>query len=691
MKRVVCVTSALGLLLLGAAGLAHGQDAEAPAAQPSAVEAPAVKPPTVPAQPSVPAGPPTIAEFLAEPIIEDVALAPGGGHFAFVHRQDDISYLVVRDLNAPDAKPVIRRLGEVRVYGLEWINDERLIYSAGSNEVGVDYKRGRLTFTGVPRLFASNRDLQDTLVFFKDDKKIESSNVITASDVMLLANDPEHFLIPLRVGRNLDLVKVNVRDGKWSTAASGAERTMAWYVDSFGLPVMRFDTNRRFTEVQVMIPQRREQNRYDWKQAFALRFDRMSERAPDFMPIAPGPQPGLYYVIGRPAGADRSGVWLYNLETQKYATEVFTHPRVDVEGGIIDPRDGVYVGATFWNDMLDASFIEGKMQAHFNGLKEFFENERNVTFVDRSADQQVWVLATSGPRDPGTYHIYNMGKAHNEVIGVVNPRLSPDRLGKTEPITYKARDGVEISGYLTLPPKLAEGAAPPLIVYPHGGPEVRTKLSFDIVAQFLATRGYAVFQPNFRGSAGYGKAFVDSGNRQFAGTMQTDITDGVMQLVEQGRVDGSRICIMGESYGGYAALMGAVQSSDLYRCAVSAAGVSDLYRQVRWERDEEGRNSEAYKYWVTKIGDPDRDKAAMNAASPINNLDAIRIPVMLMHGKQDDTVPFEQSDLMQQALRKAGKTQKFVIFENAGHTFTGSNLEAYLTQLEQFFATHLPP
>jgi len=220
---------------------------------------------------------------------------------------------------------------------------------------------------------------------------------------------------------------------------------------------------------------------------------------------------------------------------------------------------------------------------------------------------------------------------------------------------------------------------------------VRDAMTYDVVVQYLATRGYAVFQPNFRGSSGYGKAFVDAGNRQFGGAMQTDIVDGVQMLIEQGRVDGSRMCIFGESYGGYAALMGAVQFPDLYRCAVSASGLSDLNRQLRWERDEEGRDSEAYKYWVAKIGDPDRDKAAMEAASPIRNLDAIRIPILLMHGTADDTVPFEQSDLFHQALKKTGKPVKIIVFEDTGHNLRGDTLETFLTQLEQFFGEHLAP
>ncbi len=637
-----------------------------------------------------------ITDFMMDPVMEDAAIAPGGGFVAYVQRDKNVSFLVVRDLNAPDAKPVVRRLGEVRVYGLKWVNDDRLIYSAGANDIGVDFRRGQLVYTGVPRLFSSSRDLSDMLIFFQGDRKIETANAITASDIDLIANDSEHFVVQLRVGRNLDLVRVNVRDGKWSTIASGAARTLAWYVDLYGKPVMRFDTNHRFTEVKVMLPHTRDPKagdgaRVDWKESFTIRFDQIADKAPDFTPIAPGPQPELYYVIGRPNGADRAGVYLYNMEQRKFATEVFTHPRVDVESGIVDPRTGVYVGASYWNDLLEVSFVEGRMQAHFDGLKKFFENERSVVLVDRSADQTVWILYTLGPRDPGTYHVYNMTKQHNEVLGATQPHLTSDRLGPAKPFTYKARDGTPISGYLTLPPNLAAGEKPPLIVYPHGGPEARDMMTFDIVAQFLATRGYAVFQPNFRGSSGYGQAFINAGNRQFGGTMQTDIADGVYQLIDEGQVDASRICIMGASYGGYAALMGVANYPHLYRCAVSMAGVSDLTRQVRWEREEEGANSEVYKYWVTKIGDPDRDRAAMDAASPIFNIAEIKVPIMLMHGTEDAVVPFAQSESMSLALKKAGRNQKLVVFDGAGHNLHDANLEAYLTQLDRFFYMHLPP
>ncbi|HEX5007546.1 MAG TPA: S9 family peptidase [Hyphomonadaceae bacterium] len=633
---------------------------------------------------------PSIEDFLAEPTTDDVALNPGGTHVASVILRDGVAYLVVTDLKTPGAKPAARRLGEVYVYGLKWISDDRLIFSAGSKDVGVDYKRGRLIFTGVPRLFAVNRDLTNDIVFFQGDKKVASLNVISTSDINLIRGDTENFLVPLLVGRNLDLARVNARDGKWSSIARGAENTIGWYVDRSGQPAMRVDTNRRRTELRFLTPEARGNGEIKWKEASKFRLNRDKDRALDFWPVAPGPTDDLYYVIGKTPGADRTAIYLYNTATQQFDREVFSHPRVDIESALVDRDTGEYIGASYWEDRLGTTFVDRTQQTHFDALHTFFGQERNISIIQTSSDQKTWIIATSGPRDPGSYHVYDMRATRSELIGSRNPHLREQQLGKSQVVSYKARDGLGITGYLTLPPNLRDGAKPPLIVYPHGGPESRDAQSYDLIVQFLATRGYAVFQPNFRGSSGYGQSFVEAGRRQFGKAMQTDLVDGVNHLASLGLVDTSRMCIMGASYGGYAALIGVVQFPDMYRCAIASSGPSDLYRQVRWEREEEGGDSEAYKYWVGQIGDPWKDRAEMEAISPINHIDRIVAPVLLLHGKQDDTVPFEQSEKMHAAMQKAGKNVRIVQFEDAGHGFTGDDLKVFLGEVEKFLREHLP-
>lgn len=231
-REILAVAFAAMLLAPGAALAQEPVDAATP--EPPAAMEPAPQPASdaqpepvdAAASPARPQ-PPTIANFTAESLVGEAALAPSGRYVAYVHRTEEVSYLVVSDLDDPESKPFVRRLGEVRVYGLKWINDDRLVYSAGANEVSVDIKRGKVVFTGVPRLFASNRDLKDTLVFFEGDKRIEQANIIATSDINLVTGDSEHFVIPLRVGRKLDLVRVNVRDGKWTKVAGGDDRTIA--------------------------------------------------------------------------------------------------------------------------------------------------------------------------------------------------------------------------------------------------------------------------------------------------------------------------------------------------------------------------------------------------------------------------------------------------------------------------------
>lgn len=646
------------------------------------------------AQPvAAPPAVPTIEDFTAPTSTMLVALSPGGRHVASVRLQGDDAFLTVRDIRSPDATPVASRLGKVLVYGLRWVSDDRLVYSAGSTELGVSYRRGQLHFTGVPQLFSTTRDLKDHVALFRDDRKITRENIIGTAQISRIPGDADHFLVPVRISGDLDLIRVNARDGTWTLVAEGLDLTAAWFVDRTGQPAIRFDSNRRGTEIRVMTPERRENGSIRWRLATRVRFNVEKDRAEEFLPVAPGADPKHYYVLARPNGADRIGVHLYNVETQTFTQEVFGHPKVDVDGALVDPATGEYLGASYWEDMLGVTFADRRMQAHFNGLHEFFGRERNIFFVQSSDDRQVWIIGTSGPRDPGSFHVYDMANARSELIGYSNLRLKPEQLGRSQPVSWKARDGMEIPGYLTLPPGLAEGARLPLIVLAHGGPEARDQMDYDVTVQFLATRGYAVLQPNFRGSSGFGKAFAEAGRRQFGKAMQTDIADGVRMLIDKGLVDADRICIMGASYGGFATLMNLIQFPELYRCGASAAGVMDFVKQLRWERETEGSDSESYKYWVAQVGDPNRDRQELEAISPINNIAAIKAPVLLLHGTQDYIVPFEQSELMHAALKKAGKQSLIVQFQGAGHDFSDGNLDAYLQQLEKFFAQHLaaPP
>jgi dipeptidyl aminopeptidase/acylaminoacyl peptidase len=297
----------------------------------------------------------------------------------------------------------------------------------------------------------------------------------------------------------------------------------------------------------------------------------------------------------------------------------------------------------------------------------------------------------SGPDEPSSYYLFDKTKAHIELLSQRYASLPAQRLATMQRYAYAARDGVRIPAYLSRPPGAPAGPMP-LIVMPHGGPEIRDSFDFDVWAPFMATRGYMVFQPNFRGSAGYGVAYAEAGYGQWGKMMADDVTDGVKALIASGQVDPKRICIFGGSYGGYAALYAGATHPELYQCVVSWAGDDDLLASLRFERQQHGTDSESYKYWLKSMGDPDKDAAALKAASPLTYAASYQPPVLMIHGEDDGIVDVQASKTMKNALARAGKSVKLVTFKNEGHrNWVDEDAEAALTEVSTFIQAHIAP
>ena len=276
------------------------------------------------------------------------------------------------------------------------------------------------------------------------------------------------------------------------------------------------------------------------------------------------------------------------------------------------------------------------------------------------------IVVVDGPRQPTAYYYLNRTTHEATQLASTYPDLSEADLGEMKPWPYKARDGLDIPAYLTLPPgKAAKNL--PVVVMPHGGPGARDMLGFDWMAQFFANRGYAVLQPNFRGSTGYGQKFEEAGYGQWGLKSQDDITDGVKKLIADGIADPKRICIVGASYGGYAALAGAAFTPDLYACAVSFAGVSDIAKMLRSDASDFGSDSWAVSEMNRSIGNRYDDSGKLAATSPARHADSIKCPVLLLHGAGDTTVRIEQSEEMRDALQDAHKSVAYVRFEGDSH------------------------
>lgn len=314
-------------------------------------------------------------------------------------------------------------------------------------------------------------------------------------------------------------------------------------------------------------------------------------------------------------------------------------------------------GATFFDPMLQAKYQLARKA--FPGL--------NFELVSLSRHMDWMIVKTDGKKDSGTYWLVDIGSAKARAIARPYPQVKSADVGETRRFNYTAADGLPIEAILTLPPG-REARNLPLVVMPHGGPiGVRDEVGFDWWAQAYASRGYAVLQPNYRGSSGYGKAFQQAGYGQWGRKMQTDLSDGIAALAKDGTIDPKRACIVGASYGGYAALAGVTLQQGIYRCAVAVAGPANLRTFFDWQTERYGYISDATRYWRALVGTEKDGDAVMSALSPALSAARADAPVLLIHGRDDTVVPIEQSESMATALKRAGKPYDYVVMEGEDH------------------------
>jgi dipeptidyl aminopeptidase/acylaminoacyl peptidase len=351
---------------------------------------------------------------------------------------------------------------------------------------------------------------------------------------------------------------------------------------------------------------------------------------------------------------------------------------------IEDRKTGRIIGGTHAVGSSEYVFFDNELQAHWNAVLRTFPDE-HVELESYSDDLSRFVLKIFGPRDGYVYALYDWYNHHATILGRVYAGVAAP--AEMKAISYTAADGLSIPAFLTLPAGSAKDL--PLIVLPHGGPAAADTLTFDWWSQALAAQGYAVLQPNFRGST-LNSNFMQAGFGEWGRKMQTDLSDGVRYLARQGVIDPKRVCIVGASYGGYAALAGVTVESGIYRCAVSVAGISDLRRFRKWTIANEMGWSQ--RYWDRFMGTADQKDPSLIAISPIEHVEAVTVPVLLIHGRDDTVVPFEQSDVMLSALQRAGKAVTMVTMKHEDHWLSHGDTRLQMLQATvDFLKANNPP
>lgn len=616
--------------------------------------------------------------FIDIPHFSSATLSPDGNYIAVIQHQADRHLVYVRDIAANRTRAVQEIEDTVGTFNwVAWKGNDRLVLSASAE---VD----RAGFW-ITRIFAMNRDGSNTVQMFEGRMGGSAS---MGPNIMIddLPHDPENVLLMTWSISGGGAYRANVMTGRTEQIADGTLATRSYATDGDGYPVLRLDGLHMGSGYRIL---RRASGARPWTFVLEARGVALATNSPDFNPIAPGPGPSQVYVLARPDNADLASLYLYNTETGELGEALNAPGEADITGVWINNHTRQVLATCAFAARLGCTSADREVQRHLRALNRYFENNATITPVSISDDGNKWLVLVDTPADGSTYYLYDRAAAGVEPIVGLYPNLEGVPLAPTEVVSYTARDGTGLWAYVTAQPGIH--GPRPMVVMPHGGPEYRDFYGYDGYAQFLASRGYVVVQPNFRGSLGFGRAFADAGRGQWGKRMQDDVTDAVQHMIQSGAADPQRICIVGGSYGGYAALAGAALTPDLYRCAISIAGPSDLIEFLRDER-ESGRSSSNYQYWSHTIGDPRDDRDALIATSPRHQAARITIPVLLMHGEVDFVVPIRQSEIMQRALDEAGKPTQLIRFAGEGHSWGDWKRENRLQlyqETERFLAQHL--
>ncbi len=626
--------------------------------------------------------------FARLPKIADGAISPDGKHFALKEEKDGIYVVAIRQFDTGAVTCAVgTKKSEVR--WMKWANNGRLLVSLGFNA-----RRGG-TPTVETRLMGVDIDCGNKLEMVKENSSnsgpyggragpYESQDYILQiqDDVVdLLPNDPKYILMAFNTENPLQprVQKVNVDSANYTTVERGLEDGRGWISDQQG----NVRAANRFKDGKLEIKVRRTADS-SWE---TVRSFTESLEAESFVPVGFKADPNIMYVLSSHEGGGR-GLYEYNLQANNFAKRVFKIPSGDVEG-INRNDDGTKIESIYYAEggATKVHWVDPAAKQASDILKQALPG-KTTAIISASRNYGRLLIGIKESSGLWTYALYD--RAQNRVLGLGTnyPELSQSQMGKTVSFDFKARDGLTIPALLTLPPGHSSAQSAknlPLVVFPHGGPISRDESGFDPYTQFLAHRGYAVLQVNFRGSTGYGQAFVEKGRGEWGRKTQDDISDGTKHAISQGVADAGKVCIIGISFGGYSSLMGPIREPGLYKCAASINGVTDLKGHLDDQRFYVRRGF-GYNY----LGNRWSDRDLLDDASPQKRAQEIGVPVLLVHTKDDRTVRFAHSSNMQSALQSAGVPHKFVPLDFGDHSITNSVSRMTLfKELESFLKQHI--
>ena len=575
-----------------------------------------------------------LEDFFKNPEKTAFEISPDGQKVAFMQPWENRLNVHVKNIGSNE---VIRLTSatERDIAGYLWLGNSRIGY--------VQDTGGDENF----RLFAVNIDGTNQA----DLTPFDSVRVQIIDE---LENNPQEMLIGLnkRDQRLHDVYRLNVISGDMELIAENPGNISGWQTDHDGKLRLAFTADGVNTSI---LYRQTEQDTFH----IILTTDFREEVNPMFFTFD---NKNLYVSSNRKR--DKSALYIFDINTATETDLIFGHDEVDISWAMYSKKRKVLTGVSIYTSKQKYHFFDNWRENVQKDLEEKLPGVE-VRLSDLDDNETMALVRTFNDKTRGAYYLYNTETKELSKLADISPWLDPLKMANMMPISYKSRDGLTINGYLTLP-KDSSDKNLPVIVNPHGGPWARNRWGFNSEVQFLANRGYAVLQMNFRGSTGYGRNFKEIGFKQWGKSMQDDVTDGVHWLINEGIADKDRIGIYGGSYGGYATLAGVTFTPELYACGVDYVGPSNIFTLLNslppyWELYRQ--------MFYEMVGNPEDDKELLEEISPVFHVDKIKAPLFVAQGANDPRVKQAESDQIVEALQSKGIDVQYMLKENEGHGF----------------------
>jgi len=623
-----------------------------------------------------------VEAFFGNPAVSQPTLSADGKTFAMIMSKGDLQIIVTRDVSGDQSLPVAKIDDPaMRLSWLGWANADRILISGQFRDPDAPGVRARAT-----RLFGVDRDGKNFGSLGRKWPRFgQGAWPVQFQDSIIhwTPDDPKTVLIGFRspLEEHPEVMRMDVDTGALKRVQAGINGIDEWYADPEGRIRAGLASDDDRYQLWARTGPEEPLRKVIDDEAFG-------GSGPTFAGFHSDPQ--RIYVLA-PEG-DRRALFEFDIVERKLGRLVFSHPDVDVDGIEQDGGpDGKVVGVRYTVDRTEVHFLDQAAEREHQALRAALQREFPTPVfheqVSVSADGNRQVLAVSSDVLPPVYYLFDRSAKRLVRLLTQRPEIDPLQMSPTRRVDFKARDGLALSGYLTLP-KGVEPRALPMIALVHGGPWARDLIQWDPEVQLLANRGFAVLQINFRGSTGLGKTHLEAGYREWGQRIQDDITDGVRWAIGQGIADPDRIGIMGGSFGGYATLVGLVKTPELFRAGAAYASVTDIELMISDDRWYEWGAA----WHETLVGGERGDASRLRGSSPLRRASEIRAPVLLGHGEDDQRVHVRQSRRMAEALRTAGKQVEYLEFPKEVHGFLlEANRVRWYGRVAAFFEEHLAP